>query len=162
MIFPSGEHRRRREPDILDSDLKALGDRSKQHLLTIDQTAAALWKRNQLRSREGSLMKALNSLKTHPAMTTLLGIAIIAAVLLAVPISYTKTTGYDATLKISNAGGIDMDAIATEFGKALDAEDVTVMTGSNGGGRIYARLRRRPDLRETPRPPGGNRRGHHL
>jgi hypothetical protein len=140
MIFPSEEHRGRRDPDILDSDLKALGDRSKQHLPTIDQTARALWKRNQRRSREGSLMKALNSLKTHPAMTTVLGIAIVAAVLLAVPISYTKTTGYHAALEISDAGGADMDAIAREFGKALETEDIMVMAGFNGGVRIIATL----------------------
>jgi hypothetical protein len=144
MIFPSDEHRRRREPDIVELDLKALGDRSRKHLPTIDQTARALWKRNQRRSREGSLMKALNSLKTHPAMTTVLGIAIIAAVLLAVPISYTKTTGYNATLEISDAGSVDMDAIAGEFGKALGTEDVMVMTGFDGGGRIIANLPVRP------------------
>ena len=84
-------------------------------------------------------MKALHSLKTHPAMTTVLGIAIVAAVLFAVPISYTKTTGYQATLEISDAGNVDMETIAREFGKALDTEDVMVMAGFSGGGRIFAR-----------------------
>jgi len=144
MTFPSDKHRRRKDPDIVESDLKALGDRSKQHLPTIDQTAQALWKRNMRRSREGSLMKALHSLKTHPAMTTVLGIAIVAAVLLAVPISYTKTTGYQAALEIADAGGVDLDAVAGEFGKALDTEDVMIMAGFNGGGRILARLPVRP------------------
>jgi len=52
MTFPSDKHRRRKDPDIVESDLKALGDLSKQHLPTIDQTAQALWKRNMRRSRE--------------------------------------------------------------------------------------------------------------
>ncbi|MFC1799487.1 hypothetical protein ACFL2Z_01055 [Candidatus Eisenbacteria bacterium] len=140
MTFPSDEYRRRKDPDMVESDLKALGDQSNQHLPTIDQTAQALWKHNQRRSREGSLMKALHSLKTHPAMTTVLGIAVVAAVLLAVPISYTRTTGYQATLEIADASGVDLDAIAGEFGKALDTEDVIVMAGFGGGGRIFARL----------------------
>jgi hypothetical protein len=140
MNFPSDKRRRRTDPDIVGSDLKALGDQSKRHLPTIDETAQALWKHNLRRSKEGSLMKALHSLKTHPTMTTVLGIAIVAAVLLAVPISYTRTTGYQATLEIADAGGVDMDAIAEEFGKALDTEDVMVMAGFNGGGRIFANL----------------------
>ena len=140
MIFPSEKHRRRMDPDIVETYLKALGDQSKRHLPTIDRTAQGLWKHNQRRSREGSLMKVLRSLKSHPAMTTVLGIAIVAAVLLAVPISYTRTTGYRATLEISDAGGIDIDAIAREFGKALDTDDVMVMAGFGGGGRILARL----------------------
>jgi len=85
-------------------------------------------------------MKVLHSLKTHPAMTTVLGIAIVAAVLLAVPFSYTRTTGYRATLEISDAAGVDIDAIAREFGKALDTDDVMVMAGSGVGGRVLANL----------------------
>jgi hypothetical protein len=72
-------------------------------------------------------------------MTTVLAIAIVGAVLLAVPISYTRTTGYRATLEIADAGGVDMEAIASEFGKALDTEDVMVMAGF-GGARILASL----------------------
>ncbi len=131
MNFPGDKHRRRMDPDKVETDIRALGDQSKRHLPTIDKTAQALWKHNLRRSREGSLMKALHSLKTHPAMTTVLGIAIVAAVLLAVPISYTRTTGYQATLEIADATSVDMDAIAQEFGKALDTEDVMVMAGFN-------------------------------
>jgi hypothetical protein len=132
MNFPSDKHRRRMDSDRLSSDLRALGERSKRHLRTIDQTAQALWEHNLHRSEEGSLMKLLHSLKSHPAMATALSIAVVAAVLLAVPISYTKTTGYRATLDISDATGVDIEAIAGEFGKALDAGDVMASAGPSG------------------------------
>jgi hypothetical protein len=139
MNFPSDKHRKRMDSDSISSDLEALGERSKRHLPTIDQTAQRLWNHNLRRSEEGSLMKVLHSLKSHPAMATVLGIAIVAAVLLAVPISYTKTTGYRATLEISNATGINIEAVAGEFGKALDAEEVKVAAGP-GMARIFAEL----------------------
>jgi hypothetical protein len=127
------------DSDRIDSDLKAFSDRSKINLPTIEQTAQRLWKHNQRRSEEGSLMKFIHSLKSHPAMATALGIAVMAAVLLAVPISYTKTTGYRATLEISDATGVDVDAVAAEFGKALDTENVMVRAGA-GTARIAADL----------------------
>ena len=132
MNFPIDKPRGRMGPEKLRSDLRALRERSRQNLPTIEQTAQNLWKHNLRRSEEGSLMKLLHSLKSHPAMATLLGIAVVAAVLLAVPISYTKTTGYRATLEISNADGIDIDAVAAEFGKAFDAENVAVRAGAAG------------------------------
>jgi hypothetical protein len=72
-------------------------------------------------------------------MATVLAIAVVAAVLLAVPISYTKTTGYMATLEIADATGVDVEAVAAEFGKAMDAENVKVLAGV-GGARISADL----------------------
>jgi hypothetical protein len=128
---------------MIRSDLEALSERSKRDLPTTERTAQGLWNHNLRRSEEGSLMKVLHPLKSHPAMTTVLGIAVVAAVLLAVPISYTKTTGYEATLEISDAAGIDIDGIAREFGKALDTEDIKVMAAA-GGGRITASLPVRP------------------
>ena len=139
MNFPSDKHRRRMDSDRLGSDLKALGEQSKLNLPTIDQTAQRLWKHNQRRSEEGSLMKLFHSLRSHPAMATVLGIAIVAAVLLAVPISYTKTTGYRATLEIADAAGVDIEAVAAEFGKALNTENVMVRAGF-GGAKISAEL----------------------
>jgi hypothetical protein len=132
MNFPSDKYRGRMEFDRIGSDLKALSEQSKLNLPTIDQTARRLWKHNLRRSEEGSLMKVLHSLKSHPATTTVLGIVVVAAVLLAVPISYTKTTGYRATLEISDATGVDINAVAAEFGKVLDAEGVAVRAGAAG------------------------------
>jgi hypothetical protein len=143
MNFPGDKHRRRMDSDRISSDLKAFSERSKRHLPTIEQTERGLWEHNLRRSEEGSLMKVLHSLKSHPAMAAVLGIAIAAAVLLAVPISYTKTTGYRATLEIADATGIDIDAVAGEFGKALDTENVMV-TARTRGTRIFADLPLRP------------------
>jgi hypothetical protein len=143
MNFPSDEYRERMDFDGIFSDFRALSQRSKRNLPTIDQTAQNLWKHNVHRSEEGSLMKVLHSLRGHPAMTAVLGIAIVAAVLLAVPISYTKTTGYRATLEISDATGIDIEAVAGEFGKAMNTEDVMVKAGM-AGASIFADLPVRP------------------
>jgi hypothetical protein len=139
MNFPSDSDGRRTDSEMIHSDLKALSKQSKLNLPTIEQTTERLWKHNQRRSEEGSLMKVLHSLKGHPAMATLLGIAIVAAVLLTVPISYTRTTGYRATLEIADAAGVNIDAVASEFGKALDTEKVAVRAGM-GGARITAEL----------------------
>jgi hypothetical protein len=139
MNSPSDKCRERTWSDMISSDLKALSDRSKRDLPAAERTAQGLWNQNLRRSEEGSLMKLLHSLKSHPAMATVLGVAVVAAVLLAVPISYTRTTGYQATLEISDVAGVNIDTIAKEFGKALDAEDIKVMAGA-GGGRISASL----------------------
>ena len=139
MNSPSDKYRGRTASDMICSDLRALSDRSKRDLPATERTAQGLWNYNLRRSEEGSLMRVLHSLKNHPVMATVLGIAVVAAVLLAVPISYTKTTGYQATLEISNASRVDIDAIAREFGKVLDTEHIKVMAGA-GGGRISASL----------------------
>jgi hypothetical protein len=139
MKFPSDKYHGRKDSDRVASDLKALSEQSKVNLPTIEQTAQRLWKHNSRRSEEGTIMRFLHSLKSHPAMTTVLGIAIVAAVLLAVPISYTKTTGYRATLEIADAAGVDIEAVAAEFGKALDTENVMIRAGA-GGARIAAAL----------------------
>ena len=91
MNFPSDEYRGRTGSDKIRPDLRALSERSKRDLPTTERTAQALWNHNLRRSEEGSLMKLIHSLKNHPAMATVLGIAVVAAVLLAVPISYTRT-----------------------------------------------------------------------
>jgi hypothetical protein len=139
MNFPNDKRRRRMDSDRIGSDLRALSEQSKRDLPTIDQTSQALWKRNLRRSREGLTMKVLHSLKSHPAMAALMGVAVVAVVLLAIPISYTKTTGYRATLEISDATGVDVETVASEFGKALDTENVKLAAGRSGA-RISAEV----------------------
>jgi hypothetical protein len=53
-------------------------------------------------SREGLLMKMLRSMRRRPWLTTAVGSALVAFLLLAVPISYTRTTGYDVRLDIAS------------------------------------------------------------
>jgi len=139
MNFPNDKHRRRMDSDRIGSDLKAFSEQSKRDLPTIDQTAQRLWKRNLRRSEEGFTMKVLHSLKSHPAMSAVLGIAVVAVVLLAIPISYTRTTGYRATLEISDATGVDIETVAGEFAKALDTENVKLAAGPRGA-RISAEV----------------------
>jgi hypothetical protein len=139
MNFPNDKHRRRKDSDKIGSDLKAFSERSRRDLPTIDQTAQRLWKRNLRRSEEGFTMKVLHSLKSHPAVSAILGIAVIAVVLLAIPISYTRTTGYRATLEIADATGVDVETVAGEFGKALDTENVKLAAGPRGA-RISAEV----------------------
>jgi hypothetical protein len=141
MNSPSDKNRKRMDSDIIQSDLKALRESTKQDLPTTDQTAQALWEHNLRVSQEGIFMKFLHSLKQRPALATALGVLIVAAVLLAVPVSYTKTVGYEATLELSQAvqAGLDISGIAEQFSKALDTDDVLVRAALTGS-KIVARL----------------------
>jgi hypothetical protein len=139
MNFPTDHDRGRVDLHGIRSDLRALSDRSKQNLPTIDQTAQHLRRRDLRKSQEGISMKLFHSLKTHRAAATVLGIAVIAAILVVLPISYTRTIGYRATLEVSAAGLVDIDQLAAEFGKALGTDDLMVRIGA-GGAKISADL----------------------
>ncbi|MCK4546526.1 MAG: hypothetical protein KAW17_03705 [Candidatus Eisenbacteria sp.] len=141
MNSPSDKNRERMDSDIIQSDLKALRESTKRNLPTMDQTAQALWEHNLRVSQEGIFMKFLHSLRQRPALATALGVLIVAAVLLAVPVSYTRTVGYEATLDLAEAvqPGLDISGIAEQFGKALDTDDVLIRAAL-AGSRIVARL----------------------
>jgi hypothetical protein len=139
MNFPGKNDARRPETDQLRSDLEALSGHSAKRLPRIEDTARALYRESRRRSREGYLMRFLNSLKSRPALATALGVALVAAVLVAIPFSYTRTTGYRASLTLARTSGVDVEAVAGQFGRALDADEVKVAR-AGGGIRITADL----------------------
>jgi hypothetical protein len=47
---------------------------------------------------------ALHFLRTRPALATALGVVLVAAALLMIPISYERTVGYDVTLTLAGNG----------------------------------------------------------
>lgn len=73
-------------------------------------------------------MSSTNGMKRRPWLVTALGVATIAIVLLAVPISYSKTTGHEVSLRVEGAGlgHPEIAAIARELKSAVHAERVTV------------------------------------
>ncbi|GEM_PF-1728938 len=131
----------RRISDQLGRDLEALGKSTARNVPNIDRTAEAIWNRNLRKPQEGWLMNLFQSLKSRPRLATALGVAVVAAVLLAVPVSYTRTTGYEARLALAGPlpQGTNLRMIADEFGKALQAEDISVHAGM-GGSTLIAQL----------------------
>jgi hypothetical protein len=146
-----------REPEELDrahpgsdpirSDLRALGKSTERDLPSTEHTAQALWEHNLRASQEGTAVKVLHSVRARPWLATALGVIVVAAVLLAVPVSYTRTTGYEVTLELSGAAppGEQIKTIADGFAKALDADNVSVQASFEGT-KVVAHLPLRPRL----------------
>src|SRR4051812_33025558 len=77
----------------IDDDLKALADSSARGLPNIDETARALSEARAKREG-GTIMKTIRK----PIWATALAGAVVAAVLL-FPVPYTRTVGYELTLR---------------------------------------------------------------
>lgn len=92
-------------------------------------------------------MKTVRLLQVRPWLATACVVAALAVILLAVPISYTRTTGYEVRLSLAgNATGVEqVGTIAKEFKEALHAESVMVTAG-----RSESLLRAK--LGPSPRP----------
>lgn len=118
-------------PEPLASDLEALRSETARNLPDIDQTARALRTRALRKTEEGFLMNLFRPLKTRPWLATAVGLAVIAAVLLAVQVSYTRTIGYESRLLLPTPlpAGLDVSRIAEEYQRALDAESISVNLG---------------------------------
>lgn len=73
-------------------------------------------------------MSSTNGVKRRPWLATALGAGAIAIVLLAVPVSYSKTTGHEVSLTVNRAalGQGDLAAFARELKAALRADHVAV------------------------------------
>lgn len=125
----------RNEPEAVDrmiaGDLESLKRRTLRDLPTLEQTVRMLGQRPAHSTREGSLMRTFQFLRMRPWLTTACGVAVLAAILLAVPISYTMTTGYDVRLSLASntADPALIGAIAKEFKAALRSESVSVNAG---------------------------------
>lgn len=73
-------------------------------------------------------MAGIRRLRGRPALTTIMGTAIMAAAMLVVPISYQQTIGHEVLLTVSGPSLNDDTArrVAGELKSALEAEDVTL------------------------------------
>jgi len=118
-------------PERLGEDLRALSRASSRDLPSIDHTARALLRKAQRDGEEGMFMKMLRPFRMRPWLVTAVGVTAVAVVLLTVPISYTRTIGYEARVTVSDPlpGPAALDKIAHEFARALDSEETTVHAG---------------------------------
>jgi hypothetical protein len=74
---------------------------TERDLPNIDRTAEAL--RNRRKSKEGFFMSMFQPFRGRPWLAIATGVAIVAAVLLAIPVSYDRTVGYEAVLGLSTS-----------------------------------------------------------
>ena len=129
------EHQEMEAGRTLAHDLEALRRVTARDVPRLEDTASALERRAAYDTREGWWMKSMRWMKARPLVTTTAATAVVAAVLLMVPISYQRTVGQDVTLSI--AGAVDpgaLHAIARELKSAVGAAAVQVSQVDAGRG----------------------------
>lgn len=125
----------------MTADLQALGRSSLSNLPTIHQTARALEGNPARLAREGLMTMTMRTLRVKPWLTATLAVVGMAAILLVVPISYTRTTGYDVRLTLpSGPGTLSEEKVAEQFKQCLGADQVWVPRMA-GGSMMTARVR---------------------
>ena len=112
----------------LAEDLKALRHVTDRNLPTLEETARVVDEHLTRTAREGFMMKTFRSVRRRPFLATAVGMAVVAACLLAVPIPYSRTTGYEVQLRLDSSKLDPNQAaqIAAEFRKALKADNLSV------------------------------------
>jgi hypothetical protein len=118
----------------MHEDLRALGSVTERDRPDPERMmrAARLRRTRERATRKEWLMSAVTMVKRRPWLATGLSALALALVLLAVPVSYERTTGHQVILTI--AGSLEparLAAIAGEFQSALGAEHVTARVESD-------------------------------
>ena len=123
------------EPDDVARDLRALQTATDRDLTTLDQSLRAARRRRAPDQREGLVMSMIHVMKARPWLATAVAGAVVALVLLVVPISYERVTGSEVTLTVSGPHlGIDqVRGIAQQLETHLHAGGVMVRAESEGG-----------------------------
>lgn len=121
--------------DDLREDLEVLRSSTAENLPTLDETARMLRAHQPSRPREGLLMKLFNPIKARPLLTTGVGAVLLAALLLLVPVSYERTTGYDVQLGITTPGlaPSQVQAIAQQFQDLLETDQMSISNDQLSG-----------------------------
>ena len=114
----------------MNEDLRALRDETRREPPDLDRTVrmARLARERKPASWREWMMSSTNGMKRRPWLVTAMGVAAIAIGLLAVPISYSRMTGHEVSLRVENAalGQPEIVAIARELKSAVNAEHVMV------------------------------------
>jgi hypothetical protein len=132
-------HRERDAERAIERDLQAYRSVTDRDLPSVHDTArlrdhsTRTFHRDT--SREGFWMKSFLSMQARPWLTTGIAVAIVAAILGIVPISYTRTIGHEVTLQFAAPAPQDesLRKIAGELRTALHADEVRVALASIGG-----------------------------
>ena len=128
---------RHRGPETIGDDLEALRSLSLEGQPGLENSLSAA-RRARGETREGFAM-VLHFLRTRPALATALGVIVVAAALLVIPISYERTVGYDValTLEGGNVAEPQVREIARGFKETLGAEGANVMASMENGRLTY-------------------------
>ena len=126
-----------RASEAVGHDLEALRSLSLEGQPGLETTLSAA-RRAQGETREGFAM-VLRFLRTRPALATALGVIVVAAALLVIPISYERTVGYDValTLEGGNVAEPQVREIARGFKETLGAKGANVMASMENGRLTY-------------------------
>lgn len=128
-------NRRASELDSIDrtieEDLDALRRLTARELPTLEQSTHAARSRSARSSREGLMRRSFHSLILRPWLATAVGVAAVALILLAIPFSYSQTTGYEVRLRVASPGpgGPAIQRVVDQMRTALHVESVSISTG---------------------------------
>lgn len=122
----------------IDADLEALRRLTVQDLPTLEQTARGA--RAARTSREGFMNRSIRALVARPWLATAAGVAALALLLLAIPFSYSRTTGYEVRLHVAPPASeaAALPDLADRMKEAFHVDRVTITT--DRGVTLSARL----------------------
>jgi hypothetical protein len=115
----------------VEEDLDALRRLTARDLPTLEQSAQAARSRPARAPREGFMLRSFRSLVLRPWLATAIGVAVVALILLAIPFSYSQTTGYEVRLRVPSPGPGDAatQQIVDRIRDAFHVESVSISTG---------------------------------
>ncbi len=132
------------ERNPIRDDMEALRRTTQRDLPTQEKTARTVHTRLERASREGPVMKLVRSLRARPLITSAVAVGVVAVALLAIPISYERTVGYEAKLILTSVDPAQAQGIASDFAKLLKTTEVNFMQDAASGTTITARVPVRP------------------
>ena len=128
-------------PDArIDRDLEALRATSRRDMTSLDHIVEGLPDSRPGRPREEIPMAFLGWFKGRPRVAVPAAVALIAAALLVIPVSYQHTVGQKVTLELAGAGVTrsTLDGIVHQFKGALDAGAVRVEARNGDDAMTYS------------------------
>ena len=125
-------------PETLDHDLAALRGFTAEDRPDLETSLRAARSRAGGDKGEGFTM-AVHFMRRRPALATVLGVVVVALGLLAIPISYQRTVGYDIALTMegANLAQSQVRDMAAGFKETLGAGDAAVMASMENGRLTY-------------------------
>ncbi len=132
---------------LLKGDMEALRQCSLERLPRFENFAGQLSEASRLKSQEGYFMRSIRSILAHPGRAAALTAAGVALILTIVPVTYQRTVGYEARLRV--AGPVvpgSLGQIASQWKGLLGAETVEARTETRSGATTTTFVARVPAL----------------
>jgi hypothetical protein len=116
----------------LASDLRALARTTAAALPGLEQTARALAAAQPGTTAGGGLMKTLARLKSRPRLATGIGVVVMAALLLVIPVPYGRTIGHQVRVTLPPGSTAQVGPLARRIARAVGAERVQLGRAADG------------------------------